>query len=234
MNYRRLFGQWQGYPIVGLLCLLFISSTCLAEGRSEDDHGRSTSGLSVPIIGTSNAGGKFTGTLRIVRFVPGTPGGVAALGIVSGTLSDASGMPARTTIQTVMFQGVMFNAVTAANLIQPQPGKSDVAERPISDPVRAPVLMTVSMMPAKTAMAPLAAPQATTCMPLNISIGAQSLSIAGLTVNTMPIDITVSGATGGSNALGTLVCNILSTLTNVANLLNLVNRLLGLLGGLIP
>jgi len=84
-------------------------------------------------------------------------------------------------------------------------------------------------------MAPLAAPQAaTTCQPLNISIGAQSINVAGLTLTTTPIDITLGGQTGGTNALGTLVCNILSTLTNVANLLNLVNSLLGLVGGLIP
>jgi len=46
------------------------------------------------------------------------------------------------------------------------------------------------------------------------------------------VDLTLGGQTGGSNALGTLLCNVLSTLTNVANLVNLLNQVLGLLGGL--
>lgn len=45
-----------------------------------------------------------------------------------------------------------------------------------------------------------------------------SFNVAGLTVNTTPVSLTLGGQTGGSNALGTLVCNVLSTLTNVANL----------------
>jgi hypothetical protein len=238
MNYGRLFGQRHGYPIFGLLCLLLISSTCLAEGRSEgrsdDGPGRSTPGLSVPIGGISSAGGRFTGSLRIVQFVPGSHGGVAALGMVSGTLFNAAGAPVGTTVQGPILFPVTIGPASTASLIQPQPGKSDVDDGPIGNPVQAPKLMTVSMKPVKTAMAPLAAPQATTCQPLNISIGAQSLNVAGLTVMTTPVDITLGGQTGGTNALGTLVCNILSTLTNVANLLNLVNRLLGLVSGLIP
>jgi hypothetical protein len=236
MDYRRSFGRrWHGYPIFGLLCLLLISSTGLAEGRSEDgpDH-HSTPGLSVPIGGIASTGDRFTGTFRIVRFVPGTPSGVAALGMVSGTFFNAAGAPVRTAVQGPVLLAVTFHGVNIASLIEPQPGKSDVDDRPISNPVRTPALMTVSMQPVKTAMAPLAAPQATTCQALNISIGAQSVNVAGLTVTTTPVDITLGGTTGGTNALGTLVCNILSTLTNVANLLNLVNRLLGLVSGLIP
>jgi hypothetical protein len=233
MDYRRLFGRWHAYPIFGLLCLLLISSTCLAEGR-EDGPDRSTRGMSVPIAGMSSAGGRFSGTLRIVQFVHGTHGGVAALGMVSGTLLNAAGAPVGTTVQGPLMLPVTIGPASTASLIESQPGKIGAADRSISNPVRGPALMTVSMEPAKTAMTPLAAPQATTCQALNLSVGAQNLNVAGLTVMTTPVDITIGGQTGGTNALGTLVCNILSTLTNVANLLNLVNRLLGLVGGLIP
>jgi len=56
----------------------------------------------------------------------------------------------------------------------------------------------------------LAQPQQT-CRPVNISIGAQSFNVARLTVTTTPVDLTLGRDTSGTNALGTLVCNILTT-----------------------
>jgi hypothetical protein len=152
--------------------------------------------------------------------------------MVSGTLFSAAGVPVGTTVQGQVLFPVTIGPASTAGLIQPQSGKSDVVDRPMNNPVRAPMLMTISMKTAGGTTTLVAAPQASTCQPLNISLGAQSLSIAGLTVMTTPINITLTGQTGGTNALGTLVCNILATLTNVANLLNLVNQLLGLLGAL--
>src|SRR5207245_10294593 len=122
MDYRRLFGQRHGYLIFGLLGLLLISSTCLAEGRGEDERGQSTTGLSVPIGGISNAGGRFAGSLRIVRFVPDTHRGVGAVGLVSGTLFNAAGAPVGTTVQGPVLFPVTIGPASTASLIQPQPG----------------------------------------------------------------------------------------------------------------
>jgi len=57
-------------------------------------------------------------------------------------------------------------------------------------------------------------------------------SARGLQVATQPISIDVSGVTGGTNVLGSLICTILETVNNVVGLVNLLNQLLGILGGL--
>lgn len=53
-----------------------------------------------------------------------------------------------------------------------------------------------------------------------------------LIVTTTPITIDISGESGATNLLGTLVCQILATLTNLTGLLGLLNLLPSVLGGL--
>jgi len=66
----------------------------------------------------------------------------------------------------------------------------------------------------------------------DLELGAVNLNVLGLQVATQPISIDVSGVTGGTNVLGSLICTILETVNNVVGLVNLLNQLLGILGGL--
>ena len=80
--------------------------------------------------------------------------------------------------------------------------------------------------------APISVQQATNCQVLHLDLGAINLNVLGLQVATQPIAIDVSGVTGGTNVLGTLICTILETVNNVVGLVGLLNQLLGILGGL--
>jgi hypothetical protein len=202
---------------------LLLAFPCFAEERSEGKSDHKPAQLSVPISGTISGTfsglGKFTGTLSVQRFVE-VNGQVKALGMVSGTLFDATGVPLGTALQgPLLFPVTVGPATTRSAAIQPP------------ELINRPILLKASLSVGPS-LSPVPQPLQSTCQPLNLSIGAQSLNILGLTVATTPIDITLGGQTGGTNALGTLVCNILTTLTNVAGLTNLLNQLLGLLGGL--
>jgi hypothetical protein len=144
--------------------------------------------------------------------------------MISGTLVDAAGVPLGSALKGPVLLPVTVGAATTAALTQPQGTKSDIAG--MSPGIGRPVLLLVTTTP-------VAQPPQSTCTALDIQIGSTSFNIAGLTVTTTPVGLTIGGETGGSNALGTLVCNILATVTNVANLVNLLNQLLGLLGGLL-
>jgi hypothetical protein len=100
----------------------------------------------------------------------------------------------------------------------------------LTGPIELPV--QVAPGPALTSAAPISVQQATTCQVLHLDLGAVNLNVLGLTVATQPIAIDVSGTTGGTNVLGTLICTILETVNNVVGLVNLLNQLLGILGGL--
>ena len=62
--------------------------------------------------------------------------------------------------------------------------------------------------------------------------GFQDTKTLRVAVATQPISIDISGTSGGTNVLGTLLCTILDTVNNVIGLVNLLNQLLGILGGL--
>jgi hypothetical protein len=69
------------------------STPLQAQGRSQDAPGRSKApqigGITMPVTGTDSVA-QFAGTFTLNRFVA-TDNGVAAVGIVSGTLVDALG-----------------------------------------------------------------------------------------------------------------------------------------------
>jgi len=207
---------------LSFLLLLFASSLSFAQGTSERKEGKSdgkSAQLTLPLSGTFAGLGKFTGAITVLRFV-GVNDQVKAVVVISGTLFDASGVPLGTAVQ-----GPLLFPVTVG------PANTRSAAMQLPESMNRPVLLKASMSPGPS-VAPVARPLQSTCQALNLSIGAQSFNVLGLTVTTTPVDLTLGGAIGGTNALGTLVCNILSTLTNVAGLLNLLNQLLGLLGGL--
>ena len=202
---------------LGLLCLLLTPVSSLAkEGRDQEQ-------LTLPIGGSAGTA-KFTGNLTIQRFVQ-VNGQVKAVGMITGMLSDASGVPLGTALRGPLLLPVTVGAATTpvAAMTQPESRQSSTADSSPGAAVKRSVLLLLTVPPA---------PPQSTCQAVAISIGAVNLNVAGLTVTTMPVDLTLGGQTGGSNALGTLLCNVLSTLTNVANLVNLLNQVLGLLGGL--
>jgi hypothetical protein len=71
-----------------------------------------------------------------------------------------------------------------------------------------------------------------TCGVLHIEFGPITINALGLVITISQVVLDLSGETGGTNVLGTLICQILAALTNVATLVGLLNQLLGLLGGL--
>ena len=108
------------------------------------------------------------------------------------------------------------------------------AGTPLGTVLAGPVAFPVSVEPgsAITGKAPVSVQQATNCQVLHLDIGAVNLNLLGVTVATQPISIDISGTSGGTNVLGTLLCTILDTVNNVIGLVNLLNQLLGILGGL--
>ena len=204
---------------LGLLCLLLTPVSSLAK----EDRDRDQEQLTLPIGGSAGTA-KFTGNLTIQRFVQ-VNGQVKAVGVIKGMLSDASGVPLGTALRGPLLLPVTVGAATTpvAAMTQPESRQSSTADSSPGAAVKRPVLLLLTVPPA---------PPQSTCQAVAISVGAVNLNVAGLTVTTMPVDLTLGGQTGGSNALGTLLCNVLSTLTNVANLVNLLNQVLGLLGGL--
>ena len=105
---------------------------------------------------------------------------------------------------------------------------------PLGTALTGPIEFPVQVAPgsALTSAAPISVQQAATCQVLHLDLGAVNLNVLGLQVATQPITIDVSGVTGGTNVLGTLICTILETVNNVVGLVNLLNQLLGILGGL--
>jgi hypothetical protein len=99
----------------------------------------------------------------------------------------------------------------------------------ISEKVKVPV--TVSQAGTAGSIGAVVAQQET-CGVLRLEFGGIDLNVLGLVVTTGPITLDLSGETGGTNLLGTLVCQVLAALTSVANLIGLLNQLLGALGGL--
>src|SRR3989442_5775303 len=105
-----------------LLFLLLASSPCFAEGKSERREGKSdekSAQLTVPMAGTFAGLGKFSGTLTVQRFIADN-GQVKAVGMVSGTLFDATGLPLGTVLQGPLLVPVTDSAAsTSIQTIQP-------------------------------------------------------------------------------------------------------------------
>ena len=211
----------------GFLCLLLIPVLSLAKEKEDRDdrNERNDRGarLTLPIAGSAGLA-KFTGNLTIQRFVQ-VNGQIKAVGMIKGTLFDAAGVPLGTAVRGPLMLPVTLSPANSpsAAVTHSEPMNASAANMDPAPAIKRPILLLFTAPPA---------PQ-NTCQALNLSLGAISFNVAGLTVNTAPLDLILGGTTGGTNALGTLVCNILTTLTNVANLLNLLNQLLGLLGGVL-
>ncbi|HEV8640067.1 MAG TPA: hypothetical protein VGV13_03100 [Methylomirabilota bacterium] len=181
--------------------------------------------LVLPVVGKADAtsGQTFRGTLSVQRFASrtnadGSPQAVA-VAMITGTVVDANGTPLSS-----FLKGPVEIPVTVSQRVSTGLAPSGQAARPVGE------------------AEPLAPPDDVilaqeTCGVLNLELGPIPLvlDVLGAIVNftTGPISLDISGETGGTNLLGTLVCRILGTLTGaVENVVGLLNQLLGVLGGL--
>src|SRR5437867_477076 len=73
-----------------VLVVLFVGSQAAAEERERGPRHDTSGALVLPVAGMTSAGGTFSGTLTVQRFTTSS-NQIFAVGIISGTVYDASG-----------------------------------------------------------------------------------------------------------------------------------------------
>lgn len=205
---------------------LFLALSLLAPfgsvtARDSDDHrrkARTPGALTLPLAGTvvdaaGAATGSFSGTVTINRFARGSDGGIVAVGIARGSVTNLGGQVVRTGLETVVLP--VTRGMRTASFATP----------PSSEPKLVPATFT----PATSGRLILA--QAGSCQILNLDIGGTAVNLLGFIVNLSPITLDIAGDSAGP--LGALVCEIVALLGTAANVVGLLNDLLGLLTGLL-
>jgi len=190
-----------------LIAVVLLASESAAQGKSPKSNG---GGVVLPITGTTSTGGTFDGMFGLQRFASDASGGIVAVGVISGTVTSATG----DVVGTVL-KGPVSLPVADPRAARTGWAPAPSGTRPVWDnetPAPAPGIVLA---------------QATTCDVLNLAIGAVDLNVLGLVVHTDPIALEISGDTGGP--LGALICLVLNA---VGSIVNLLNTILGLLGGL--
>ncbi|HEU4646385.1 MAG TPA: hypothetical protein VFS80_12565 [Burkholderiales bacterium] len=169
--------------------------------------------LTLPLAGTVVGAGTFSGTVTINRFARTGDGGIVAVGVARGTVTDAVGQVMQTGLQTVVLP--VNRGVRTAGFATP--------------PAAEPRLMPASFTKATSGRLVLA--QAASCQILNLDIGGNAINLLGFVVNLSPITLDISDDSAGP--LGALVCEIVALLGTAADVVGLLNDLLGLLTGLV-
>lgn len=169
--------------------------------------------LTLPLAGTVEGAGTFSGTLTINRFARTGDGGIVAVGVARGTVTDAAGQVMQTGLQTVVLP--VNRGVRTAGFATP--------------PSAEPRLVPANFAKATSGRFVLA--QAASCRILNLDIGGNAINLLGFMVNLSPITLDISGDSAGP--LGPLVCEIVALLGTAADVVGLLNDLLGLLTGLL-
>jgi hypothetical protein len=169
--------------------------------------------LTLPLAGTVEGAGMFSGTLTINRFARTGDGGIVAVGVARGTVTDAAGQVMQTGLQTVVLP--VNRGVRTAGFATP--------------PSAEPRLVPANFAKATSGRFVLA--QAASCRILNLDIGGNAINLLGFMVNLSPITLDISGDSAGP--LGPLVCEIVALLGTAADVVGLLNDLLGLLTGLL-
>jgi hypothetical protein len=169
--------------------------------------------LTLPLAGTVAGGGKFSGTVTINRFARAGDGGIVAVGIARGTVTDAAGQAMQTGLQTVVLP--VNQGVRTAGFETP----------PSAEPRLVPATFT------KAASGRFILAQAASCQILNLDIGGNAINLLGFMVNLSSITLDISGDSAGP--LGALACEIVALLGTAADVVGLLNDLLGLLTGLL-
>jgi hypothetical protein len=169
--------------------------------------------LTLPLAGTVEGAGTFSGTLTINRFARTGDGAIVAVGVARGTVTDAAGQVMQTGLQTVVLP--VNRGVRTAGFATP--------------PSAQPRLLPANFAKATSGRFVLA--QAGSCRILNLDIGGNAINLLGFMVNLSPITLDISGDSAGP--LGPLVCEIVALLGTAADVVGLLNDLLGLLTGLL-
>jgi hypothetical protein len=190
------------------------------EARDRDDErDRSAQAtLTLPVTGTVATGGTFTGMLTVQRFArrgnqfAQSGNQVVAVGVITGTVEGRAGI-----LVAPVEVPVTINSTPRVSFgLAPSGATATVGDPSPAAPQQGFMLV-----------------QAPTCGVLHLELGAITLNILGLVITTSPIVLDILGETGGTNLLGTLVCQILALGTGAVNtLVGLLNQLLGVLGGL--
>jgi hypothetical protein len=206
-------GRVVARSLVLVVAAVFAANQASAQAQGP---GPRSPALVLPVAGTTSAGGTFTGTLSVQRFASrNNQTVIVAVGMIAGTVRDAAGAPVGTLLNgpvevPVAASQAFSGLAPSGRAIRPAGGPSPAAPR------------SVTLVQAQQ-----------TCGVLHLEFGAITLNVLGVVVTTNPIVLDISGETGGTALLGTLVCQILGALTGAVNLLvGLLNTLLGLLGGL--
>lgn len=185
--------------------LAVVASLLLPFGTIRTAEAQTRAGtLQLPVTGKAAGGGTFSGTLSLERFAE-RDGKVVAIGLISGTLTEAGG-DQRTGLTGPVELPVTASQAGASPAIRNQRGAEGSLDRPVIRYVQE------------------------TCGILHLEIGGVAVNLLGVMVTLDPIVLDLSGDAGG--ALGNLVCQALELLNNVVGLVGILNQLLGLLGGL--
>lgn len=187
--------------------LALVASLLLPFGlmpAAEAQTGPARARAQLPISGTVEGGGTFSGTFSLQRFVA-RDDQIFAVGVISGAVTGA-GNAGRTGVTGPVELPVTASQAGASPAIRNQRGSAVPLDRPVIQYVQQ------------------------TCGVLHLEIGGVNLDLLGLAVSLDPIVLDLSGDAGG--VLGNLVCQALELLNNVVGLVGILNQLLGLLGGL--
>lgn len=207
------------------------------QGQGQDPQGQdfeprrgAPAALVLPIVGKADgtSGQTFRGTLSVQRFASRTNAGgspqAVAVGIITGTVVDATGTAVMTFLKGPVEIPVRVSQSASTGGAPSSVAPSGRAARPVGEdePLAPPGDVILAQE---------------TCGVLNLTLGPIPLVLdvlgAIVTFTTGVISLDISGETGGTNLLGTLVCQILGALTGaVETLVGLLNQLLGALGGL--
>jgi hypothetical protein len=214
--------------VLASLLTLTIAAFCLAsesaaqgKGPKDDDRvilkGKAAGAVVLPVSGTNLLNGLFT----LQRFAARGSGGIDAVGVLSGTLTNGTTFvkPIRLPVTEININGASRTFPAAETGFAPAPSGT----RAVWDheaPAPAPGIVLAQ-----------AQPPAEDCGILSLTIGGIALNVLGLQVNLEDIVLAISGDTEG--VLGNLICSVLDALSGVINLIvGLLNAILGLLGGL--
>jgi hypothetical protein len=160
--------------------------------------------------GTTPSTGTFTGTLSLQRFAS-RGDQVLAVGMITGTVVDASAAPVGTFVIGPVEIPVQVRPGGAAPTGAAGPRAED------EPPATSGGVAAFQPQPQQD------------CGVLNLALASTTFNALGLVLSISPITFDLTGETGGTQLLGTLVCTILGSLTNVVNLVGLLDELLGVL-----
>jgi hypothetical protein len=168
--------------------------------------------LTLPVAGTFQGGGNFTGTISINRFEQ-RGAQIMAVGFVSGVLTRAN-----RTLGTAVAGEIAWRVAVKS-------GATNLAGVPQREKA---VLALVASRPAAPRF--MLAQSTPPCQVLDVALGPITVNLLGAQVDLSAVSLSLSGQTG---PLGDLVCAASDLLGNVAGLVNLLNSVLGLVTGLL-